>query len=97
MRLEALHANVLSFHTKLSLSEISGAFGDTGTFIPLVVTLARQRSISLQPALFFSGVTNVFNGLLWDLPMPVQPMKVRVTPARYITNRTSHAACLHQN
>ena len=60
---------------QLSLSEISGSLGDLGTFIPLYVTLCRQGSLYASPALFFAGLSNVTTGWLWDLPMPVQPMK----------------------
>ena len=30
---------------------------------------------SAAPALFFAGLSNVVTGFLWDLPVPVQPMK----------------------
>lgn len=60
---------------QLTPSEISGSLGDLGTFIPLVVALARDRLIYLAPALFFSGISNVITGYLWDIPMCVQPMK----------------------
>lgn len=59
----------------LSASEISGSLGDLGTLIPLLVAMARQRSVLLAPALFFAGVSNVIGGYLWDVPMCVQPMK----------------------
>ena len=61
--------------SQLTLSEISGSLGDSGTFIPLTVAMARQRSIYLAPALFFAGLANIFTGYLWDVPMCVQPMK----------------------
>jgi len=60
---------------QISKEEISGSLGDLGTFIPLVVALARDRLIYLAPALFFSGVSNVITGYAWDVPMCVQPMK----------------------
>lgn len=61
--------------SQLTLSEISGSVGDLGTLIPLLVALARQRSVYLAPALFFGGLANVFTGFAWDVPMCVQPMK----------------------
>jgi MFS superfamily sulfate permease-like transporter len=60
---------------RLTLSEASGALGDLGTFIPLLLGLARQGSVAFVPAVFFAGVFNLGSGLLWDAPMPVQPMK----------------------
>lgn len=59
----------------LTLSEISGSLGDMGTFIPLYVALCRQGSLHPTSALFFAGLCNVYTGIAWNLPMPVQPMK----------------------
>jgi len=59
----------------MNSSEISGSLGDLGTLIPLMVMMARQRSILLSPALFFAGLSNVITGYTWDVPMCVQPMK----------------------
>lgn len=63
------------FWSQLTWSELSGAMGDLGTLIPLLVALARQRSIFLAPALFWGGLSNIATGLAWDVPMCVQPMK----------------------
>ena len=60
---------------QLTLAEVSGSLGDLGTLIPLMVPLAQQGSIHFVPALFFAGVANVATGLVWDVPMCVQPMK----------------------
>jgi Molybdate transporter of MFS superfamily len=59
----------------LTLSELSGACGDFGTLIPLLVAMARQRTVYLAPTLFLSGLVHVATGWYWDLPMPLQPMK----------------------
>jgi len=63
------------FYQQLTLNEISGAFGDVGTFVPLAVALAQQRVIYLGPAFFWAGMSNIVTGLIWDVPMCVQPMK----------------------
>ena len=60
---------------QLTAAEISGSLGDLGTLIPLLVGLARDRSVLLAPALFFGGLANVITGIIWDVPMCVQPMK----------------------
>ena len=57
------------------LAEISGSFGDMGTLLPLLIALAVQHSISLPTTLVFSGLANIFTGLAFGLPLPVQPMK----------------------
>jgi xanthine/uracil/vitamin C permease (AzgA family) len=59
----------------MTVSEISGSLGDLGTFIPLYVALCRKGSLYPTAALFFAGLSNVLTGIVWDLPMPVQPMK----------------------
>ena len=60
---------------RLTLSEISGSLGDLGILIPLLVGMAHQGSVHFVPALFFAGLWNFATGLLWDVPMCVQPMK----------------------
>ncbi|EHA52389.1 hypothetical protein MGG_09545 [Pyricularia oryzae 70-15] len=57
------------------LSEISGALGDLGTLLPLMIALALQSSISLSTTLVFSGIFNVLTGIVFGIPLPVQPMK----------------------
>ncbi|KAG6359122.1 hypothetical protein INS49_012642 [Diaporthe citri] len=57
------------------LSEISGALGDLGTLLPLMIALALQGSVSLPSTLVFSGLFNIATGAAFGLPLPVQPMK----------------------
>src|SRR4051794_787186 len=57
-------------------AEVSGALGDLGTLLPLMIALAHQGSISLSSTLVFSGVYNVLTGVIFGIPLPVQPMKV---------------------
>ena len=73
--LHSFHRNIIFHRRNLTLSELSGSLGDLGTFIPLTVALARERKIALAPALFWAGMSNLFTGMLWDVPMCVQPMK----------------------
>ncbi|KAK2759887.1 hypothetical protein FQN54_002621 [Arachnomyces sp. PD_36] len=57
------------------ISEISGALGDLGTFLPIVIALTINKTISLPSTLLFSGVFNILTGLFFGIPLPVQPMK----------------------
>lgn len=56
---------------------MAGALGDLGTFLPDVVALGTN---SLGPAIpvgamvFFSGLWSIWAGVLFDIPMPIQPM-----------------------
>ena len=55
--------------------EAAGSLGDLGTFLPLVLGMARQNGLDLGVALFFAGVLNLLTGLAFSIPMAVQPMK----------------------
>jgi hypothetical protein len=63
------------------LSELSGALGDLGTLLPLMIALAVQSSISLSSTLVFSGLFNILTGVLFGIPLPVQPMKALAAEA----------------
>ncbi|KAF3954024.1 hypothetical protein CMV_020582 [Castanea mollissima] len=64
----------LRLKTSLS-SELSGAVGDLGTYIPIVLTLTLVSHLDLGTTLIFTSLYNIATGLLFDIPMPVQPMK----------------------
>ncbi|KAF3479914.1 sulfate transporter [Arthroderma uncinatum] len=57
------------------LAEISGAVGDLGTFLPILIALTVNKSISLPSTLVYSGIWNILTGLFFGIPLPVQPMK----------------------
>lgn len=59
------------------LAEVSGSLGDLGTLLPLMIALAVQGSVQLGSTLVFSGIFNVLTGLVFGIPLPVQPMKVK--------------------
>ncbi|SLM41217.1 sulfate [Lasallia pustulata] len=57
------------------LGEFSGSMGDLGTLLPILIALAMDGSISLSTTLVFSGVYNIITGVVFGVPLPVQPMK----------------------
>lgn len=57
------------------ISEISGAFGDFGTIIPLILTVTVVCHLPLSPILLFFGIWFVATGLIYRLPLPIEPMK----------------------
>ncbi|KAK9795547.1 hypothetical protein WJX73_003922 [Symbiochloris irregularis] len=61
----------------LTLSEISGAFGDLGTFLPLLVALVRTCGLDLGTSLIFTGLYNVASGLIGTLNWIVPGSVVR--------------------
>lgn len=68
------HHNLRTFRRQ-TLAEISGSFGDLGTLLPLLIALTAQNAVSLSATLVFSGLANIFTGLTFGIPLPVQPMK----------------------
>jgi hypothetical protein len=72
--LKVYRHNVSTFKSQ-PLREISGAFGDLGTFIPIFIALASNGQISASATLIFSGLANIITGMLFGIPLPVQPMK----------------------
>jgi MFS superfamily sulfate permease-like transporter len=66
---------------KFSLNELGGAFGDWGTLIPFIIGYI--SIVKLNPAGIFLclGITNIFLGIRYNLPLPVQPQKTIGTVA----------------
>ncbi|MEK6797569.1 MAG: putative sulfate/molybdate transporter [Planctomycetota bacterium] len=62
-------------------AEAGGALGDLGTFIPLLVAMVYTCGLQLGPALLAAGVLNILTGVVFRIPMPVQPMKAIATVA----------------
>jgi MFS superfamily sulfate permease-like transporter len=60
---------------RLNRHEIAGSLGDLGTFLPLLVGMAAQNGLDFAAALFFAGLFNLVTGLIFAIPMAVQPMK----------------------
>jgi MFS superfamily sulfate permease-like transporter len=60
---------------RLNRHEIAGSLGDMGTFLPLLVGMAAQNGLNFASALFFAGAFNIVTGLIFSIPMAVQPMK----------------------
>ncbi|KAI3915258.1 hypothetical protein MKX01_035517 [Papaver californicum] len=63
----------LKFRSKWS--ELNGAMGDLGTYIPIVIALTLAKDLNLGTTLIFTGIYNIITGLIYGVPMPVQPMK----------------------
>lgn len=56
-------------------NETSGAFGDIGTDLPLLVGLIIACGLDSTSTLVMFGLMQIFTGLWYGLPMPVQPLK----------------------
>ena len=71
---EIQRRNITTFRQQ-PLAEISGSFGDFGSLLPLLIALTTTGSISLSSTLVFSGLANIITGVVFGIPLPVQPMK----------------------
>lgn len=56
-------------------AEWSGAFGDVGTDLPLLLALIAAAGYPAGPVFTAFGAALLFSGWLYRLPMPVQPLK----------------------
>lgn len=56
-------------------NELAGAFGDLGTDFPLIVGMVLASHLDSASVLITYGVMQVATGVLYRLPMPVQPLK----------------------
>ena len=56
-------------------NELAGAFGDIGTDLPLIVGMILAAGLDSASVLIMFGVMQVFTGLRYGIPMPVQPLK----------------------
>lgn len=74
-KLRRINAHNLRTLRHNTLSELSGSLGDLGTLLPLLIALTLTGSISLPATLVFSGLANIATGVIFGIPLPVQPMK----------------------
>ncbi|MBI2569689.1 MAG: transporter [Candidatus Schekmanbacteria bacterium] len=56
-------------------NELAGAFGDVGTDVPLLIGMALAAGLDGTSVLVLFGAMQIFTGLSYRLPMPVQPLK----------------------
>lgn len=56
-------------------NELSGAFGDMGTDVPLLIGVTLAAGLDGTSVLVMFGLMQIVTGLAYRLPMPVQPLK----------------------
>ena len=56
-------------------NELAGAFGDLGTDLPLLIGVIAASGMDSAGVLILFGLMQVFSGLWYRMPMPVQPLK----------------------
>ncbi len=61
---------------RFSMRELSGAMGDFGTLLPLAVGYISVCGLNPAGLLVMVGLANILTGLVFRLPIPIEPMKV---------------------
>lgn len=71
----------MSFFSGIAFNrnEVSGAFGDIGTDFPLIVAMVLAADLHAPSVLIMFGLMQVATGLLYNMPMPAQPLKAMAT------------------
>ncbi|MDZ4725586.1 MAG: putative sulfate/molybdate transporter [Leptospira sp.] len=64
---------------KFNRQELSGAFGDIGTDIPLLIAMILATGLEATSVFIIFGSLQILTGLIYKLPMPVQPLKAVAT------------------
>lgn len=65
------------FKNKISFdrNEISGAFGDIGTDLPLIIGMLLSTNLQTTNVLIIFGVLQIITSLIYGIPLAVQPLK----------------------
>ncbi len=61
---------------EFSLRELAGSMGDFGTLLPLAIGYVTVCKMNPAGLLVMMGLANIVTGLVYRLPMPIEPMKV---------------------
>jgi len=61
---------------RFDLSELAGSMGDFGTILPLVLAVALVSGLDIGYIFLFFGIWFILSGLIYRIPVPVEPMKV---------------------
>lgn len=65
----------MSLNLQFNRHELAGAFGDIGTTLPIIAALLLATDLNPAGVLTAFGLAQIATGLLYGLPMPVQPLK----------------------
>lgn len=61
---------------EFNLRELAGSMGDFGTLFPLAIGYIYVCGLNPSGLLVMMGLANIMTGLVYRLPMPIEPMKV---------------------
>ena len=72
---QELATNKQTPRVRFDRHELAGAFGDIGTDLPLLVALIATCGLDGASVFSVFGALQIATGLLYGIPMPVQPLK----------------------
>jgi len=61
---------------EFNLSELAGSMGDFGTLFPLAIGYFAVNGLNPAGLLVMMGLANIITGIVYHLPMPIEPKKV---------------------
>ncbi len=67
--------SILTGRLKINRNELSGAFGDIGTDLPLIIGMLLATNLQISNTLIVYGILQIMTSLIYGIPMPVQPLK----------------------
>jgi len=73
--LDSLDSQQISRPLRFDRAELAGALADLGVLVPIAVALIVKNGLSATAVLLPAGLLYVTAGLLYRLPVPVQPLK----------------------
>ena len=81
---------------RFSITELAGSMGDFGTLLPLAIGYIVVCGLDPAGFLVMMGLANIVSGLVYRLPMPIEPMKALavVAIAQHWTPSMVHASGL---
>jgi len=65
----------LRARVRFDRNEWSGSFGDIGTDLPLLVAMIAAAGLDSAPVFIVFGLLQIASGVIYGLPMPMQPLK----------------------
>lgn len=68
-------AESLQKQLRFDINEFSGAFGDIGTALPLIIGMILASKLNVTSVLVVFGAMQLFSALFYGLPISVQPLK----------------------
>ncbi|MFQ6082304.1 MAG: putative sulfate/molybdate transporter, partial [Candidatus Aminicenantia bacterium] len=60
---------------EFNLRELAGSMGDFGTLLPLAIGYIAINGMNPAGFLIMMGLVNITTGIVYKLPMPLQPKK----------------------